>query len=70
MGARVHTDILALRRSVIGILNRDYSVITAFKHNYFKLHIFIELNTRKELLTWFVKKISLQCLVTGYSRQF
>ena len=36
MDARVHTDTLALRRAVIGILNRYCSVITAFKHNYLK----------------------------------
>ena len=45
---RVHTYTLPLRRSGIGILNSDCSAIIAFKHNYFKLHIFSELNTSRE----------------------
>ena len=48
VGARVHTDTLALRRAGIGILNSDCSVIIAFKHNYFKLYIFNTLNIYRE----------------------
>ena len=45
---RAHDDTLALRRAGSGILNSDCSVIIAFKHNYFKLHIFSTLNTSRE----------------------